>query len=166
MSEIDRVVAHAERVQEQVAAAGMSPRPERHIAVVACMDARLDLFTILGLEPGDAHLIRNAGGVVTDDVLRSLVISQRRLGTREVVLVHHTGCGMLTITDDEVRKELAAETGQKPSWAVGSFTDLEEDLRSSMVHVRECPFLPYRETVRGFIFDVETGELREVGFSD
>ncbi|MCW3003185.1 MAG: hypothetical protein JWQ20_2483 [Conexibacter sp.] len=139
-----------------------TPRPARKIAVVACMDARLDLFGILGLAPGDAHLIRNAGGVATDDVIRSLAISQRKLGTRSVVLVHHTGCGMQTFSDDELNAELQHETGYKPTWSPESFTDLEEDVRQSLRRVRSSPFLPHTDDVRGFVFQVEDGALREV----
>jgi carbonic anhydrase len=139
-----------------------TPRPARRVAVVACMDARLDLFGILGLEPGDAHLIRNAGGVATDDVIRSLSISQRKLGTREIVLVHHTDCGMLTFTEDQFRQELLEETGVKPAWVAEAFTDLDADVRSSIARIRTSPFIPFREAVRGFVYEVETGTLREV----
>ena len=139
----------------------MSPRPERKVTVVACMDARLDLFDILGLEVGDAHLIRNAGGVVTDDVIRSLTISQRFLGTEEIVLVHHTNCGMATFTDDELRTELERETGQRPTWAAEAFADADADVRQSMERIRTNPFLRCRN-VRGFVYDVEDGELREI----
>jgi carbonic anhydrase len=130
------------------------------------MDARLDLFGILGLTPGDAHLIRNAGGVATDDVIRSLAISQRKLGTREIVLVHHTDCGMLTFTEDEFRRELLEETGIKPAWVAEAFTDLDADVRSSMARIRSSPFIPHRDAVRGFVYEVETGTLREVPRSD
>jgi carbonic anhydrase len=126
------------------------------------MDARLDLFGILGLKPGDAHLIRNAGGVATDDVIRSLTISQRKLGTREIVLVHHTNCGMLSFTEDELRNELLEETGVKPAWSAEAFTDLDADVRNSMQRIRNSPFIPHRDQVRGFVYDVDTGELREV----
>jgi carbonic anhydrase len=136
--------------------------PRLHLAVVACMDSRLDVFALLGLRLGDAHIIRNAGGVVTDDVIRSLVISQRKLGTLEVILVHHTDCGALTFTDDELRNELLEETGQKPTWSPESFVDLDKDLRQSMARVKTTPFLPHRDKVRGFVFDVHTGEVREV----
>jgi carbonic anhydrase len=136
--------------------------PRLKLAVVACMDSRLDLFAMLGLEIGDAHIIRNAGGVVTDDVIRSLVISQRRLGTEEIILVHHTNCGSLTFTDDELRAELLAETGQKPAWSPESFHDIDVDLRQSMERVLTSPFIPRRDQVRGFVFDVHTGALREV----
>ncbi|HEY4099030.1 MAG TPA: carbonic anhydrase [Baekduia sp.] len=139
-----------------------TPRPARKVAVVSCMDARLDLFGIFGLAPGDAHLIRNAGGVATDDVIRSLAISQRKLGTREVLLVHHTGCGMLTFTEDAFRRELLEETGIKPAWVAEAFTDLDDDVRSSMARIRQSPFIPHRDAVRGFVYEVETGRLREV----
>lgn len=136
--------------------------PARQLAVVACMDSRLDTFAMLGLEIGDAHIIRNAGGVVTDDVIRSLTISQRKLGTREIILVHHTDCGALTFTDDELRNELLAETGLKPSWSPESFVDLDADLRQSITRIRKSPFLVDTTQVRGFVFDVHSGVLREV----
>jgi carbonic anhydrase len=136
--------------------------PRLKLAVVACMDSRLDIFASLGLSIGDAHVIRNAGGVVTDDVIRSLVISQRKLGTEEIILVHHTDCGALTFTDDELRNELLEETGQKPSWSPESFVDLDTDLRQSLERIRTNPFVPRRDRVRGFVFDVHSGELREV----
>ncbi|MCW3011917.1 MAG: hypothetical protein JWO90_2321 [Solirubrobacterales bacterium] len=161
-SVIDALVESAAAHAAAPDAPARTPRPKRRVAVVACMDARLDLFGILGLKPGDAHLIRNAGGVATDDVIRSLTISQRKLGTREVVLVHHTDCGMLTFTEDELRQELLDDTGIKPSWAAESFTDLDVDVRSSVKRVRTSPFLPHRDHVRGFVYDVDTGILREV----
>lgn len=136
--------------------------PRLRLAIVACMDSRLDVFAMLGLDVGDAHIIRNAGGVVTDDVIRSLVVSQRKLGTEEIILVHHTDCGALTYTDDELRAELLRDTGQKPAWSPESFTDLDVDLRQSMERVRTSTFIPRRDQVRGFVFDVHTGVLREV----
>jgi len=136
--------------------------PQRHLAVVACMDSRLDVFAMLGLDIGDAHIIRNAGGVVTDDVIRSLTISQRKLMTREIILIHHTNCGALTFTDDELRNELLEETGQKPMWSPESFVDLEADLRQSIARIRSSPFLVDTSQVRGFVFDIHTGELSEV----
>jgi len=136
--------------------------PRLKLAVVSCMDSRLDTFAMLGLELGDAHIIRNAGGVVTDDVIRSLVVSQRMLGTREIVLVHHTKCGSLTFTDDELRNQLLDETGLKPTWSPESFRDLDDDLRQSIERVRHNPFLRDTTQVRGFVFDVASGELREV----
>jgi carbonic anhydrase len=161
MSSTDVFAQAAAEHKRRHRGAGMSARPTRKVAVVACMDARLDLFDILGLEVGDAHLIRNAGGVVTDDVIRSLTISQRFLGTEEIILIHHTGCGMLGFTEDEFRAELEAEVGQRPTWAAETFTDLDADVRQSMERIRTSPFLRCREA-RGFVYDVETGELREV----
>lgn len=136
--------------------------PARHVAVVACMDARLDVYRVLGLEPGQAHVIRNAGGVVTADVLRSLAISQRLLGTLEIVLVHHTDCGMLTFSDDDLRTSIQAETGVKPLWAAEAFTDLDADVRQSVARLRAEVAVPHRGAVRGFVFDVADGTLREV----
>lgn len=136
--------------------------PSKHVAVVACMDARLDVYRILGLKDGDAHVIRNAGGVITDDEIRSLAISQRLLGTREIILIHHTDCGMLTFTDDEFKRQIQEETGIKPEWAAESFTDLEEDVRQSLRRIEASPFVTLHTSARGFIFDVATGKLHEV----
>lgn len=136
--------------------------PAKHTAVVACMDARLDVYRILGLHEGDSHVIRNAGGVVTDDVIRSLTISQRLLGTTEIVLIHHTDCGMLTFDDDEFAASIEADTGQKPTWAAQAFGDLEADVRQSIAQVKASPFLVSTDQVRGFVFDVATGRLAEV----
>ena len=136
--------------------------PARDVAVVACMDARLDVHKILGLEEGDAHVIRNAGGVITDDEVRSLTISQRLLGTREVILIHHTDCGMLTFSDDELKAQIHEEVGMKPHFSMESFSDLEEDVRQSVARIQASPFIPHKESVRGFIYEVETGRLREV----
>ena len=140
---------------------GMDARPVQKVAVVACMDARLDVHAALGLELGDCHVIRNAGGVVTDDTIRSLTVSQRALGTRSIALIHHTGCGLLSLTED-FRMDLEREVGIRPSWALESFTDLEQDVRQSMLRVRTSPFLAHREDIRGFVFDVSTGLLREI----
>ncbi|UED83687.1 beta-class carbonic anhydrase [Streptomyces profundus] len=140
---------------------GMNARPVRKVAIVACMDARLDLHAALGLDLGDCHTIRNAGGVVTDDIIRSLTISQRALGTSSVVLIHHTNCGLQELTED-FRQQLEREVGQKPSWAVESFTDLDQDVRQSMARVRTSPFLLHTDDVRGFVFEVTTGLLREI----
>jgi len=137
-------------------------RPARSLAVVTCMDARLDVFAALGLAEGDAHILRNAGGVVTDDVIRSLAISQRLLGTREVMLIHHSDCGMQKISDDGFRAELQEETGVSPSFAIESFKDLDADVRQSILRVRRSAFLPHRDAVRGFVYEIETGRLREV----
>ena len=136
--------------------------PGRKVAVVACMDARLNVYGALGLTEGDAHVIRNAGGVVTDDEIRSLAISQRLLGTEEIILIHHTDCGMLTFTDDQFKADIQAEVGIKPEWAAEAFSDIDEDVRQSMARIKASPFIPRKESVRGFVYDVKTGELREV----
>ena len=136
--------------------------PARRVAVLACMDARLDPAKALGLSEGDAHVIRNAGGAVTEDAIRSLAISQRLLGTREIVLIHHTDCGMLTFNDDAFRHQIEEETGIRPSWAAEAFSDLDADLRQSMHRIKSSPFLPHTDSVRGFVYDVTTGRLREV----
>lgn len=136
--------------------------PSKHVAVVACMDARLDVYRILGLRDGEAHVIRNAGGVITEDEIRSLAISQRLLGTKEIILIHHTDCGMLTFTDEEFKRGIQDETGVKPNWAAESFTDLEEDVRQSLRRIKHSPFVTKHESLRGFIFDVATGTLDEV----
>src|ERR1700747_2396212 len=136
--------------------------PSKHVAVVACMDARLDVYRILGLEEGEAHVIRNAGGVVTDDVIRSLAISQRLLGTREVILIHHSDCGMLTFTDDDFKRTIQDETGVKPPWAAEAFPDLAEDVRQSLRRIESSPFVTKHVSVRGFVFDVANGKLNEV----
>ena len=136
--------------------------PARKLAVVACMDARLNVYSVLGLQEGDAHVIRNAGGVVTDDAIRSLAISQRLLGTEEIMLIHHTGCGMLTFSDDEFRASIEQDTGIRPEWAAEAFGDLEGDVRQSINRLEASPFIPHKESVRGFVYEVETGRLREV----
>ena len=136
--------------------------PANHVAVVACMDARLNVYGILGLKEGEAHVIRNAGGVVTDDEVRSLAISQRLLGTTEIILIHHTDCGMLTFTDDGFKRAIQDETGIKPEWAAEAFTDLDEDVRQSIARIKASPFIPHTDAVRGFVFDVATGKLSEV----
>ena len=136
--------------------------PARGVAVVACMDARLNVYGMLRLQEGDAHIIRNAGGVITDDEIRSLTISQRLLGTREIILIHHTDCGMLTFTDDELRQQIHEEAGIKPHFSMESFSDLEEDVRQSIARIRNSPFIPNKDSVRGFVYEVETGRLREV----
>jgi len=136
--------------------------PGRKLAVVACMDARIDVHAILGLAPGDAHVIRNAGGVVTDDEIRSLAISQRLLGTEEIILIHHTDCGMLTFTDDAFKRSIQDETGVKPEWAAESFPDLDEDVRQSIGRINASPFVPKKDSIRGFVYEVESGRLREV----
>ena len=136
--------------------------PSKHVAVLACMDARLDVYRILGLKDGEAHVIRNAGGVVTDDEIRSLAISQRLLGTKEIILIHHTDCGMLTFTDDEFKRGIQDEIGVKPAWSAESFPDLAEDVRQSLRRIADNPFVTKTESLRGFIFDVATGKLEEV----
>jgi carbonic anhydrase len=136
--------------------------PAKHVAVLACMDARLNVYAILGLNEGEAHVIRNAGGVVTDNEIRSLAISQRLLGTREIILIHHTDCGMLTFTDDGFKKSIQDEVGIKPAWAAEAFPDLNEDVRQSIRRIETSPFIPHTDQIRGFIFDVATGKLNEV----
>jgi len=157
-----------ELLQNNVAFAGalaerhLDVRPSRHLAIVTCMDSRLDVFAALGLRDGEAHILRNAGGVITDDVIRSLAVSQRRLGTREVMLVHHTDCGMQKLTDDGFRAELQEAAGIAPAFAIESFADVEADVRQSILRVRRSEFLPHRDVVRGFIYDVDSHRLREV----
>jgi carbonic anhydrase len=161
MSAIDHLVHANERYVESFP--GPRPlRPKLRLAVIACMDSRLDLFGSLGLDIGDAHLIRNAGGIPTDDVLRSLALSQRSLGTREVVVIHHTECGMDGFDDAAFRAQLTAETGEAPPWRVDGFTDLYEDTRRSVATVRSCGWIPYRDDVRGFVFDVATASITDV----
>ena len=158
----DLIDANHRYARASFAAAGAPSQPARAVAVVACMDARLDVYALLGLEPGEAHVIRNAGGAVTEDALRSLTVSQRRLGTNEVMLIHHTDCGMQSFTDEEFKDEIAAETGIKPEWSSETFTDLDADVRQYVARVRACPYLPHRRAVRGFAYDVTSGLLREV----
>ena len=136
--------------------------PATKTAIVACMDARLNVYGALGLSEGDAHVIRNAGGVVTDDAIRSLAISQRLLGTEEIILIHHTGCGMLTFTDDEFKRSIEEDTGIRPEWAAEAFPDLDADVRQSIARIQASPFIPRKDAVRGFVYEVETGRLREV----
>ncbi len=141
---------------------GLPMPPSKHVAVVACMDARLDVYRALGIQEGEAHSIRNAGGVITDDAIRSLAISQRLLGTREIILIHHTDCGMLTFTDDDFKRSIAEETGIRPSWAAEAFPDPVQDVRQSLRRVQASPFITQSESLRGFVFDVATGKLNEV----
>jgi len=136
--------------------------PATKTAIVACMDARLNIYGALGLSEGDAHVIRNAGGVVTDDAIRSLAISQRLLGTEEIILIHHTGCGMLTFTDDEFKRSIEEDTGIRPEWAAEAFPDVDSDVRQSIARIQASPFIPHKDAVRGFVYEVETGRLREV----
>lgn len=162
MTATDELLENNARYAEGFDNEDLSPQPARKVAVVACMDARFHVSKILGLRDGDAHIIRNAGGVVTDDAIRSLAISQRLLGTREIVLIHHTGCGMLSFTDDEFRREIQAETGVRPAWAAEAFADLDEDLRQNIARIKTSPFIPHKDSVRGFVYEVESGRLREV----
>jgi carbonic anhydrase len=161
MSATDEVLANNQRYAETFTGPLPLP-PARGLAVIACMDARLNVYAILGLAEGEAHVIRNAGGVVTDDEIRSLAISQRLLGTREIILIHHTDCGMLTFTDDEFKAAIQADTGIKPPWAAEAFGDLETDVRQSVARIKASPFVPHKDAVRGFVFDVGTGKLNEV----
>jgi carbonic anhydrase len=137
--------------------------PAKHVAVLACMDARLDVHKILGLQEGDAHVIRNAGGAATDDAIRSLAISQRLLGTKEIVLIHHTDCGMLTFKDDDLKSQIEIETGIRPAFALEAFADLDKDVRQSIARIQASPFIPHKSSIRGFVYDVRTGLLNEVG---
>ena len=161
MSTTDDVLRNAEQYASSFDKGDLPMPPGRKLAVVACMDARLIPTKVLGLHEGDAHVIRNAGGVVTDDTIRSLAISQHKLGTEEIILIHHTDCGMLTFKDDDFREQLQDETGVKPAWAAESFSDLDRDLRQSIARIKASPFLP-NKNVRGFVYEVETGKLREV----
>ncbi len=162
MSATDELVQNARQYAEQFDKGELPLPPGKKVAVVACMDARLHLYGLLGLSEGDAHVIRNAGGAVTDDAIRSLSISQRLLGTEEIVLVHHTGCGMLTFSDDDFRKSIEEDTGVRPPWAAEAFGDLDEDVRQSIARIKASPFIPKKDSVRGFVYEVETGRLREV----
>ncbi len=162
MSETDALLANNERYAAEFEKLDLASPPTRKVAVVTCMDARLDPARALGLEEGEAHVIRNAGGVVTDEEIRSLAISQNLLGTEEIVLIHHTDCGMLTFNDREFADRLEQETGSRPSWEAHAFTDLEENVRASIERIRKSPFIPRTESVRGFVYEVESGRLREV----
>ncbi|MFN2478469.1 MAG: beta-class carbonic anhydrase [Pseudonocardiaceae bacterium] len=161
MSVTDDLLANNARYAETFSGPLPMP-PGKHVAVVACMDARLDVYRVLGLNEGEAHVIRNAGGVITDDEIRSLAISQRLLGTQEIILIHHTDCGMLTFTDDQFKKSIQDETGIKPPWAAEAFPDLDEDVRQSIARIKASPFVPKTDSIRGFVFDVATGKLNEV----
>ena len=162
MSAIDQLLENNERYSESFEGGDLPIPPAKKIAIVTCMDARLSPYVMLGLHEGDAHVIRNAGGVVTDDEIRSLAISQRLLGTEEIMLIHHTDCGMLTFSDDDFRAQIQQDTGVKPQWAAEAFADLDEDVRQSMARVKASPFIPHKDSVRGFVYEVETGRLREV----
>ena len=162
MTVTDELLRNNEAYAESFDKGDLPLPPARGVAIVACMDARLDVHKILGLEEGDAHVIRNAGGVITDDEVRSLTISQRLLGTREIILIHHTDCGMLTFADDELKQQIHEDVGMKPHFSMESFSDLEEDVRQSMARIQASPFIPHKDAVRGFVYQVETGRLREV----
>jgi carbonic anhydrase len=166
MDVIDELVANNEAFAASLPVRHLDVRPRRRLAIVTCMDSRLDVFAALGLHFGEAHVLRNAGGVITDDVIRSLAVSQRRLGTREVMLIHHTDCGMQTLTDDGFRAELQEATGVAPAFAVESFTDLDADVRQSILRVRRSPFVEHTDRVRGFVYDVDSHALREVHVDD
>jgi carbonic anhydrase len=161
MTAIDEYLANNARYAEGFSGPLPMP-PSAHLAVVACMDARLNVYALLGLGDGEAHVIRNAGGVVTDDEIRSLAISQRLLGTREIMLIHHTDCGMLTFTDDSFKRAIQDETGIKPPWPAEAFPDVDEDVRQSIARIKASPFVPHKDAIRGFVFDVATGKLNEV----
>jgi carbonic anhydrase len=162
MDTIDQLLENNRAFADGLAERHLSVEPSRQLAVVTCMDSRLDVFAALGLGDGEAHVLRNAGGVITDDVIRSLAISQRRLGTRDVMLIHHTDCGMQKLTDDGFRTELLETTGVAPAFAIESFKDVEENVRQSIRRVRTSPFIPHRDNVRGFVYDVDTHRLREI----
>lgn len=166
MGAIDELLANNRAFAGSLPAEHLEVRPSRQLAIVTCMDSRLDVFAALGLRDGEAHILRNAGGVITNDVIRSLAVSQRRLGTREVMLVHHTDCGMLSLSDDGFRAELQEATGVAPAFAIESFSDLDADVRQSILRVRRSSFLLHREIVRGFVYDVDSHRLREVEVED
>ena len=166
MGVIDDLVSNNEAFAAQVEESHLPVAPASHLAIVTCMDSRLDVFAALGLGDGEAHVLRNAGGVITDDVIRSLALSQRKLGTREVMLIHHDDCGLQKVSDDGFRDELRAATGVSPAFAIESFVDVEADVRQSILRVRRSDFLPHRDSVRGFVYDVDTHALREVTVDD
>jgi carbonic anhydrase len=162
MSVTDQLLRHNESYSKSFTKGDLPLPPAKHVAVLACMDARLDVHKILGLEEGDAHVIRNAGGVATDDAIRSLVISQRLLGTNEIILIHHTDCGMLTFKDDDVKGQIEAEVGIRPAFALEAFGDLQGDVKQSIARIEASPFIPNKTSVRGFVYDVRSGKLDEV----
>ena len=164
MSVTDDLLANNAAYAENFDKGDLPLPPAKKVAVVACMDARLNIHDILGLQLGDAHVIRNAGGVVTDDEIRSLAISQRLLGTTEIILIHHTDCGMLTFTDDEFKRSVQDDTGIKPEWAAEAFSDLDEDVRQSIARIQASPFIPNKDSIRGFVYDVHTGRLDEIDY--
>jgi carbonic anhydrase len=162
MTETDTMLENNEAYASSFDKGGLPLPPGRKVAVLACMDARLDPARILGLEEGDAHVIRNAGGLASDDAIRSLALSQHLLGTEEIVLIHHTDCGMLTFTDEDFAQKMEAETGSRPEWRAQSFKDLDQDVRDTVQRIKESPFIPHTDNLRGFVYEVETGRLREV----
>ena len=162
MTNTDELLANNADYARSFEKGDLAAPPARKVAVVACMDARLNVYGVLGLGEGDCHVIRNAGGVVTDDAVRSLAISQRLLGTEEIILIHHTGCGMLSFQDDAFKASIEQETGIRPPWAAEAFADLDQDVRQSIARIQASPFIPRKESVRGFVYEVETGRLREV----
>jgi carbonic anhydrase len=162
VSATDDLLRNNERYAEAFDKGELPLPPAKGVAVVACLDARLHVSKILGLEEGDAHIIRNAGGVVTDDEIRSLAISQRLLGTKEIILIRHTGCGMLTFKDDDFRSQIEQETGVRPEWAAETFSDLDAEVRQNIARINASPFIPHKDSVRGFVYDVSSGRLSEV----
>jgi carbonic anhydrase len=162
MSATDDLLANNDAYVAEFDKGDLPLPPGKKAAIVACMDARLNVYGALGLEEGDAHVIRNAGGAVTDDTIRSLAISQRLLGTEEIILIHHTGCGMLTFTDDDFKRSIEEDTGIRPEWAAEAFVDLDADVRQSIARIEASPFVPRKDAIRGFVYEVETGRLREV----
>jgi carbonic anhydrase len=163
MSVTDDLVRNNESYARSFKKGDLPLPPAKHVAVLACMDARLDVHKILGVEEGDAHVIRNAGGVATDDAIRSLTISQRLLGTTEIILIHHTDCGMVTFKDDDLKRQIEKETGIRPAFALEAFSDVDEDVRQSIARIKASPFIPRKDRIRGFVYDVRTGRLDEVG---
>ncbi|MBB5956662.1 carbonic anhydrase [Saccharothrix tamanrassetensis] len=162
MTSIDELLRRNTALGNAVPGDRSSPRPSMRVAILTCMDSRIRVFEIFGLRQGEAHVLRNAGGVVTDDMIRSLALSQRKLGTREVLLVHHTNCGLELVTEDEFKNELEADTGMRPTWSVEAFREVKDSVRNSMNRLRHSPYVPHRDNVRGFVYDVHTGELTEV----
>jgi carbonic anhydrase len=162
VSNTDELIANNQAYAEAFDKADLPLPPARKLAIIACMDARVSPYALLGLKEGDAHVIRNAGGVVTDDEIRSLAISQRLLGTEEIMVIHHTDCGMLTFNDDDFKAQIEQETGIKPTWAAEAFSDLDQDVRQSIARIQASPFVPRKDSVRGFVYEIETGRLREV----
>jgi carbonic anhydrase len=162
MSSTDELLTNNEQYASSFDKGDLPLPPGRKLAVVACMDARLNVYGLLGLNEGEAHVIRNAGGAVTDDVIRSIAISQRLLGTEEIVLIHHTDCGMLTFTDDEFKAGIEKETGIRPEWAAEAFSELDGDVRQSIARLKASPFIPKKDAIRGFVYEVDSGRLREI----